>query len=51
MYNVLSDFRLLSAPPTEKVAEMQEQIRIIKNAMGHKYRLARSMPKIKKDKQ
>ena len=47
MYEMIKDFKNLSAPPPEKVAEMQEQIRIIKNAMGYKYRLAVSMPRIK----
>ncbi|MEN9757104.1 MAG: hypothetical protein RL755_1291 [Pseudomonadota bacterium] len=47
---ILNDFRHLSPPPAEKVAEMMEQIRIIKNAMGYKYRLSRPMPKIKQEK-
>ena len=47
---VLNDFRFLSPPPADKVAEMQEKFRILKNAMGYKYRLARPMPKIKQGK-
>ena len=50
MYEMIKDFKRLSPPPAEKVAEMMEQIRIIKNAMGYKYRLSRPMPKIKQEK-
>lgn len=43
---LLNDFRRLSPPPMQEIAKRDEQIRIIINAMGYKYRLSRPMPKI-----
>ena len=46
----LNDFRNLSAPPADALAKRDEAVRILINAMGHKYRLSRPMPKITKEK-
>ena len=39
MYNLINDFRLLSAPPTEALVKREEQVKSIIQQMGDKYRL------------
>ena len=50
MYELINDFRMLSSPPAEEMAKREQQITEMIEKLGHKYRLSKPMPKIKKDK-
>ena len=50
MYEIIKDFRMLSAPPAEAIAKREEQIKEMIEKLGHKYRLSKPMPKIKQGK-
>lgn len=39
MYQLINDFKRLSPPPAEAIAKRDEQVRVIINAMGHKWLL------------
>ena len=43
MYQLINDLRRLSPPPAEAIAKRDEQVRVIINALGHKYRLSDSI--------
>lgn len=45
---VIDSFYNLSNPPKEAMDKHMEKIAEVKLSMGHKYRLARPMPKVKK---
>jgi hypothetical protein len=46
MYTLINDFMKLSKPPAEAIAKREEAVKQIIQQMGHKYRLARPMPRI-----
>lgn len=46
MYILLNDFMKLSKPSPEATAKREEAVKQIIQQMGHKYRLARPMPRI-----
>lgn len=44
---ILKDFRFLSAPPAEAIANRATKVAELKQQLGHKYLLSKSLPRVK----
>ena len=45
MYEIIVDFRKLSNPPQSEIDKHAQKVQEVIQQLGHKYRLARPMPK------
>ena len=43
----LIDFRKLSSPAKDAVTKRDQQVELLKQQLGHKYLLSKSMPRVK----
>lgn len=48
MYEMIVDFRKLSNPPQSEIDKHAQKVQEVIQQLGHKYRLARPMPRINK---
>jgi hypothetical protein len=46
MYEMIVDFRNLSNPPKSEIEKHAQKVQEVIQQLGHKYRLARPMPRI-----